>query len=187
MATYIHPNAIVDSNVSLGAGTRIWAFSHVLRGATIGKNCNVCDHTFIEGKVIIGDNVTVKSGVYIWDGAIIEDDVFVGPCVAFTNDARPRSKQYPGQFFGPRLRRGCSIGANATLLPNVEIGEWAMIGAGSVVTKSVKAHSLVYGNSAQFRGWVCECGNQLPDSNAEEIICKCGYSFKLIDNELVKT
>lgn len=145
----IHELADVKSNY-IGEGTRIWQFSVVFKDARIGKNCNICSHTLIENDVIIGNNVTVKSGVYIWDGARIEDNVFIGPCVAFTNDKMPRSKIYPEKFEGIIIKKGSSIGANATILPGITIGENAMVGAGSVVTKDVPANAVVIGNPAKI-------------------------------------
>lgn len=124
---------------SIGDGTTIWQFVVILKGAVIGNNCNICANTLIENNVVIGNNVTVKSGVYIWDGVKIEDNVFIGPCVAFTNDKYPRSKVYPDEFLQTIIRKGASIGANATILPGIEIGEKAIVGAGSVVTKKCTA------------------------------------------------
>ncbi|HAL2277367.1 TPA: N-acetyltransferase, partial [Escherichia coli] len=115
---------------SIGDGTTIWQFVVILKGAVIGNNCNICANTLIENNVVIGNNVTVKSGVYIWDGVKIEDNVFIGPCVAFTNDKYPRSKVYPDEFLHTIIRKGASIGANATILPGIEIGEKAIVGAG---------------------------------------------------------
>lgn len=115
---------------SIGDGTTIWQFVVILKGAVIGNNCNICANTLIENNVVIGNNVTVKSGVYIWDGVKIEDNVFIGPCVAFTNDKYPRSKVYPDEFLQTIIRKGASIGANATILPGIEIGEKAIVGAG---------------------------------------------------------
>jgi acetyltransferase-like isoleucine patch superfamily enzyme len=148
-----HANALVESE-HIGAGTRIWAFAHVLPGAVVGKDCNICDHVFIENDVIVGDRVTIKCGVQLWDGVRLEDDVFVGPNVTFTNDSFPRSKQYPTEFKRTVVRRGASIGANATLLPGVVVGEHAMVGAGAVVTTSVPAHAIVVGNPARVSGFV---------------------------------
>lgn len=136
-------------NATIGEGTRVWQFVVILEGAQIGRNCNLCAHTLIEGDVIIGDNVTVKSGVFLWDGTRIEDNVFLGPNVTFTNDLMPRSKEYPASFSGVTVRQGASIGANATLLPGITVGEYAMVGAGAVVTKDVEAHTIVVGNPAK--------------------------------------
>jgi len=144
---YIDPLAHVAST-DIGNGTRIWQFVVILKGAHIGKDCNVCAQTFIENDVVIGDRVTLKSGVQLWDGTRIEDDVFVGPNVTFTNDPYPRSKEYPEQFLGITIKRNASLGANATLLPGITIGEFAMIGAGAVVTKDVPAYAVVVGNPA---------------------------------------
>ena len=134
---------------SIGEKTRIWQFSVVLPGAVLGRNCNICAHTFIENDVIIGDNVTVKSGVYLWDGIKVEDNVFIGPCVAFTNDKYPRSKNFPEEFSEILIKKGASIGANATILPGLTLGEHCMIGAGSVVTKDVPPYAVVVGNPAK--------------------------------------
>ena len=175
----IHPQALVDEGVSVGAGTNIWAFSHILSGASIGVDCNICDHTLIEGKVIIGDRVTLKSGVYLWDGLVVENDVFIGPAAAFTNDKRPRSKNYPQEYSQTRLARGCSIGAHATVLPGIRIGRWAMVGAGSVVTRDVADFSQVYGNPARFAGWVCVCGDRLPIEEPGSVECRCGRHYTL--------
>ena len=132
-----------------GVGTSIWQFSVVLPEAQIGNECNICSHCFIENDVIIGDRVTVKCGVQLWDGLRIENDVFIGPNVTFTNDMQPRSKQYPEVFYQTIIREGASIGANATILPGIEIGQGAMVGAGAVVTKSVAAGLTVVGNPAK--------------------------------------
>ncbi len=137
------------AEATIGEGTRVWQFAVILKGATIGANCNICAHTMIEGDVVVGDNVTIKNGVFLWDGTRIEDDVFIGPNATFTNDPFPRSKVYPDAFTGITVRRGASIGANATLLPGVTIGEYAMVGAGAVVTRDVEPHSVVVGNPAK--------------------------------------
>jgi len=155
-----HPAAIVESN-RIGARTRIWAFAHVLPGAVIGADCNICDHVFIEGDVRIGDRVTVKCGVQLWDGITLEDDVFVGPNATFTNDLVPRSKRPPSEFLKTIIKVGASIGANATILPGITIGRNAMVGAGAVVTHDVPAHALVIGNPAFINGYV---DSDRPDS-----------------------
>lgn len=145
----IHPLSDVASS-KIGQGTTIWQFSVVLSGARIGNDCNLCSHTFVENDVVLGDRVTIKSGVYLWDGIELEDDVFVGPCVAFTNDKFPRSKKYPESFLKICIKKGASIGANSTILPGVTIGENAMVGAGSVVTKDIPPNAVVMGNPAKI-------------------------------------
>ncbi|ELV3373842.1 MULTISPECIES: acyltransferase [Enterobacter cloacae complex] len=135
---------------NIGEGTTIWQYAVILQGAVIGKECNICAHTFIENDVKIGDRVTVKSGVFLWDGITVEEDVFIGPCVTFTNDKHPRSKKYPEKFLRTTLKKGASIGANATILPGITIGEGAMVGAGAVVTKDVPAYATVVGNPARL-------------------------------------
>jgi len=147
--SFIHPLSDV-ATADIGEGTRVWQYAVILKNARIGKDCNICAHTLIEGDVIVGDRVTVKSGVFIWDGTRIEGDVFIGPNATFTNDMYPRSKHYPEQFSGITVRKGASIGANATILPGLEIGEGAMVGAGAVVTKNVPAHVVVVGNPARI-------------------------------------
>jgi acetyltransferase-like isoleucine patch superfamily enzyme/dTDP-4-dehydrorhamnose 3,5-epimerase-like enzyme len=134
----------------IGRGTRIWAFAHVLPGAVIGEDCNICDHTFIENDVVIGNRVTIKCGVQVWDGLRLEDDVFVGPNATFTNDPMPRSRQHLPKHPVTTIRRGASIGANATILPGLTIGQNAMVGAGAVVTRSVPPHAVVVGNPARI-------------------------------------
>ena len=150
---FSHPNAIVES-IQIGKGTHIWAFAHVLPGAVIGEDCNLCDHTFIENNVIIGNLVTIKSGVQLWDGITVEDDVFIGPNATFTNDPFPRSKQHLEYFARTLIRKGASIGANATILPGLTIGQYAMVGAGAVVTKDVPPYAIVMGNPARITGYV---------------------------------
>lgn len=156
----IHPLADVQST-QIGEGTVVWQFSVILAGARIGNNCNINCHTFIESDVVIGNNVTVKAGVYLWNGINIEDQVFIGPNVTFTNDLAPRSKAYPESFDQTFIKTGASIGANATIIGGITIGAYALIGAGSVVTKTVPAHALVYGNPAKIMGWVDKEGKKM--------------------------
>ncbi|MFW2043333.1 WxcM-like domain-containing protein [Acinetobacter sp. ULE_I001] len=152
---YIHPLSDVRSK-NIGQKTKVWQYSVIFPQAVIGENCNICAHTMIENDVQIGNNVTIKSGVYIWDGIVLEDNVFIGPCVAFTNDKSPRSKQYPDEFLQTIVENGASIGANATILPGIRIGSKALIGAGAVVTKDVPANAIVVGNPAVLKGYVEE-------------------------------
>jgi acetyltransferase-like isoleucine patch superfamily enzyme len=146
---YIHPTTDIQT-VQIGEDTKIWQFCVVLKDAQIGSNCNICAHCFIENDVKIGNNVTIKSGVYLWDGIEIEDDVFIGPNVTFTNDKYPRSKQYPDNFLKIKIRKGASIGAGSIILGGTTIGERAMIGAGSIVTKDVPQGQLWMGSPARY-------------------------------------
>jgi acetyltransferase-like isoleucine patch superfamily enzyme/dTDP-4-dehydrorhamnose 3,5-epimerase-like enzyme len=153
MDYFRHELAVVETS-SVGPRTRVWAFAHILPGARVGADCNICDHVFIENDVVVGDRVTIKSGVQLWDGVRLEDDVFVGPNATFTNDPFPRSRQRPERFLETRVRPGASIGANATILPGLIIGERAMVGAGCVVTRNVPANAIVVGNPARIVGYV---------------------------------
>ena len=153
MTVSINPSADVQSP-NIGSGTRIWQYVVVLPNAVIGQDCNICSHCLIENDVIVGDRVTVKSGVQLWDGLRIGDDVFIGPNVTFTNDKFPRSKRYPDTFCLTEIDAGASIGANATILPGIRIGRQAMVGAGSVVTRSVPPNAIVVGNPARIVGYV---------------------------------
>ena len=145
---FIHPQANI-SNCTIGEGTKVWQFVVILEGAVIGEDCNICAHTLIEGDAVIGNRVTLKSGVFVWNGITIEDDVFVGPSVTFTNDLYPRSKHYQQTVPQTIISKGASIGANATILAGITIGESALIGAGSMVVKDVPANAVVVGNPAR--------------------------------------
>ena len=145
----IHPSADVQSQ-KIGEGTRIWQFVVILPGAVIGKDCNICSHVFVENDVVVGDRCTVKCGVQLWDGVVLEDDVFVGPNATFTNDPFPRSRVMPESFPKTTIKRGASIGANATILPGLVIGERAVVGAGAVVVADVPAGAIVAGNPARI-------------------------------------
>lgn len=149
---FVHPGASVGDGVSIGEGTRVWQFVVVLPGARIGRDCNLSAHTLVEGDAVLGDRVTLKSGVYVWDGIVLEDDVFCGPNATFTNDKRPRSKVHPDGFPRTSVGRGASIGAGAVILPGLTIGEGAMIGAGAVVTRDVPAGEVWAGNPARPLG-----------------------------------
>lgn len=167
MSVFVHPQGLCESD-TVGEGTRVWAFAHVLPGAVIGRDCNICDHVFVENDVVLGDRVTVKCGVQLWDGVRLADDVFIGPNVTFTNDAFPRSKVYPATFLKTEVAPGASIGGGATLLPGVRIGRQAMVGAGSVVTRDVPPNAIVVGNPARIVGYVDGTRTSIPKSAAIE-------------------
>jgi UDP-2-acetamido-3-amino-2,3-dideoxy-glucuronate N-acetyltransferase len=168
----IHPTSDVQSN-NIGADTVIWQFTIILPGATIGNNCNINSHCFVENDVHIGDGVTVKCGVYIWDGITVEDNVHIGPNVTFTNDLYPRSK-HDFELSRTVLKKGASIGANSTIIAGITIGEYALIGAGSVVTKNVPNNTLWMGNPARQKAFVCDCGHKL-DENLHCSHCNSDY------------
>ena len=187
MPPFIHPNAVVETD-RIGEGTRIWAGAHVIKGAEIGPDCNIGEGVFIEGDVRLGRGVVVKNGVAIWSRVVIEDYVFVGPSAVFTNDLVPRAhpayKTGPAGWLPTLVRTGASLGANATIVCGVEIGPWAMVGAGAVVTRSVPAHQLWTGNPAAFRKHVCHCGRALPP----DLACVCGHRYRLAeDGRLLRT
>jgi UDP-2-acetamido-3-amino-2,3-dideoxy-glucuronate N-acetyltransferase len=177
----IHPTADVQSQ-SIGNNSVIWQFVIILPGAVIGKNCNINAYCFLENDVIVGNNVTLKCGVYLWDGIVLEDNVQIGPNVAFTNDLYPRAKQ-AFNVSKTFIRHGASIGANATLIGGITIGKYALIGAGSVVTKNVPDNTLWYGNPARHVAYVCNCGYKLDDS----LICKkCNLQYRIENLQLAK-
>jgi UDP-2-acetamido-3-amino-2,3-dideoxy-glucuronate N-acetyltransferase len=150
----LHPEALVDTGATVGADTKVWAFAHLLPGAVVGCDCNICDHVLIEGRACVGNRVTVKSGVQLWEGTTLEDDVFVGPNATFTNDLFPRSKEHPAEYARTLVRAKASIGANATILAGTVIGTNAMVGAGAVITRDVPPNAIVTGNPARITGYV---------------------------------
>jgi acetyltransferase-like isoleucine patch superfamily enzyme len=170
----IHPLGVCESD-TVGAGTRIWAFAHVLPGAVVGAGCNIGDHAYVEGGARLGDRVTVKNAVLVWDGVTVEDDAFLGPAMVFTNDYQPRAavKKAGDELLPTLVRTGATIGANATIVCGVTIGAHAFVAAGAVVTRDVPAHALVAGNPARPLGWVCTCGLRLDDALA----CACGRRY----------
>ncbi|MFQ5854693.1 MAG: DapH/DapD/GlmU-related protein [Anaerolineae bacterium] len=182
---FIHPASIVESQ-QIGQGTRIWAFTHVMKDVSIGANCNIGDHCFIESGVIIRNNVTIKNGNMVWEGVTLEDGVFVGPHVLFTNDLYPRSPRLPQakkrysnrRWLLPTLvRKGASLGAGAVILAGITIGEFSLVGAGAVVTGDVPPYALVIGNPAHVRGWVCQCGQPLKSQKEIATCGDCGMNF----------
>ena len=177
---FVHASSYIDENVKIGKGTKVWYFCHIQSNAMIGKNCNLGQNVNIAGNVKIGDNCKIQNNVSVYEGVEIEDDVFCGPSMVFTNDLMPRAsiiREYKKTI----LRKGCSIGANATIVCGNEIGKYAMVAAGSVVTKNVKPYALVMGVPSKQVGWVCECGNILNN----ELHCgSCGKQYKLIEDSI---
>lgn len=177
---FVHPNGLCESE-SVGTGTRVWAFAHVLPGAVVGANCNICDGAFVEGGAIVGAGVTVKNQVMIFEGVTIEDDVFLGPGVIFTNDMKPRAhiKRSGDALLPTVIRRGATLGAGSVVVCGSTVGEHAFVGAGSVVTRDVPAHAFMVGNPARRIGWACVCGERLPD----EMACtECGRVYRADDS-----
>lgn len=177
-----HPQAIVEAGSQIGEGTRIWAFTNVKSGAIIGRYCNICDGCYIEKGARLGDHVTLKNGVNVFDGVSLADDVFVGAHTAFINDRHPRSHRSDDWVLEPTwVQKGATIGSNATILCGITIGEYAFIGAGSVVTRDVAPYSLVAGNPAVFKGYVCRCGHRLP----KDLLCQCRKAYALTPQGLL--
>lgn len=172
---FVHPQALVETE-EIGARTRVWAFAHLMRDSRVGSDCVIGDHCFVESGAVVGDSVMIKNGVQIYDKVVVENDVFLGPNVVFTNDPNPRSafKKPPDQFQPTLVRRGATIGANATIVCGVTIGEQAFVGAGSVVINDVPPHSVVVGNPARPIGFMCTCGERLPES----LSCSCGRAYE---------
>ncbi|HNX67884.1 MAG TPA: acyltransferase [Candidatus Omnitrophota bacterium] len=181
---FIHPKADVQTN-DIGNGTRIWQFSVILPGVKIGSNCNICAHSFIEPNVTIGNNVSVHIGASVSSSVILEDNVYVGPGVRFTNDRHPRKGQ-PWEPMGSLVKMGASIGSNSVILPGITIGCNALIGAGSIVTKDVKDYSLVFGNRAKFKHWICCCTKRLIFNSKASAFCACGRQYLLTSKNTVE-
>lgn len=175
MSFFVHPSSIIDDDVKIGEGTKIWHFSHVQSKASIGKNCILGQNVYIGAEVHVGDFVKIQNNVSVYQGVYLEDYVFCGPSVVFTNDLNPRSK-YPksGQFVKTTVKKGATIGANATIICGVSIGSWSLIGSGAVVTKNIKNYALVVGNPARQIGWICECGLKL---NSQLECSQCGKMY----------
>jgi UDP-2-acetamido-3-amino-2,3-dideoxy-glucuronate N-acetyltransferase len=174
-----HPTALVSEQAKIGERTRIWAFTNIVAGAVVGEDCNICDHVFIEGGAVVGDRVTIKTHVSLWVGITLEDDVFVGPSVAFTNDFRPRSRKWPSDYPKTLVKKGASLGAGAVICPGLLIGQYALIAAGAVVTKDVPAYGLVRGNPGRLVGYVCECGASLTKEADSWVCLSCSKKINL--------
>jgi len=170
-----HPLALVESD-EIGPRTRVWAWAHVMKGARIGADCNIGEHCFVEKGAVLGDRVTVKNGVAVWEGVTLEEDVFLGPQAVLTNDLLPRSRAREWTLIPTLVKRGASIGANATLLCGITVGRYAMVGAGAVVTRDVPDHGLVLGNPAKLGGYVCVCAKKL-DFDGSRARCACGRRY----------
>ena len=179
---FVHDTAIVDDGAVIGKGTRIWHWSHIMAGALVGEACNIGEHAFIEGGVVIGNRVKIKNNVALYTGLTCEDDVFLGPNCVFTNVVTPRSFiERKNEFKKTIIRQGATIGANATIVCGNEIGRFAFVGAGSVVTRSVAPYALVIGNPAKFHAWVCECGHVLDNTLG---CARCGRKYVLENGNL---
>ena len=185
---FAHPSAIIDENCKIGEGTKIWHFSHIMSESIIGKGCNIGQNVVVSPQVVLGNNVKVQNNVSIYTGVICEDDVFLGPSMVFTNVINPRSAIIrKDEYRQTIVRKGASIGANATIVCGNEIGQYAMIGAGAVITKAVPAYALVYGNPARQNGWVSEYGHKLNFDNEGIAICpESGEKYALSNNEVRK-
>ncbi len=178
-----HEKAIVDPNATIGEDTRVWANANILAGAVVGAHCNICDGCFIEKGGIVGNHVTLKNGVAIFDGVTLEDDVFVGAGATFINDRYPRSHRQDAWVLEKTLvKKGATIGANATIMCGLTIGQYAVVGAGAVVTKDVAPFTIVVGSPARMAGYACTCGRKL----SQYFQCKCGLSYQLLNSALVK-
>ena len=177
---FIHSMAVVDEGAEIGEGTKIWHFSHVMPGARIGENCIIGQNVFIGSGTILGNNVKIQNNVSIYDGVILEDDVFCGPAMVFTNVFNPRSFiSRKKEFRKTLVKRGATIGANVTIVCGNAVGQFAFIGAGSVVTKDVPDYALVYGNPGKVKGWVCQCAEEISFRSGKAICTSCGKSYKM--------
>lgn len=189
-APSVHPLAVCESD-EVGEGTRVFAFAQVMAGARVGKDCHICGQAFVEAGAVLGDRVTVKNGVMIWRGVVVDDDVFLGPGMTFTNDRFPRSNRPGGPaalraryrddgwLVTTRVERGASIGARAIVVPGVTVGHHALVAAGALVTRSVAPHALVAGSPARPVGWVCVCGERLGAVEVGPVSCRCGATATL--------
>lgn len=185
---YVHESSYADEGCEIGEGTKIWHFCHISSTAKIGKKCSFGQNVFVASDVVIGNNVKIQNNVSLYTGVILEDDVFCGPSMVFTNVLTPRSgfpRNTKDDYHQTLLKKGASIGANATIVCGTTIGKHAFIGAGSVVTKDIPDFALCYGNPARVRGWVCECGLKL-EFNNEQAKCSCSREYKKVENGVEK-
>ena len=180
---FAHETAVIDEGAKIGKGTRIWHFSHISKGAEIGENCNIGQNVFIASNVKIGNNVKIQNNVSVYEGVILEDYVFCGPSMVFTNVRTPRC-EYPrntsADYVNTLVKRGASIGANSTIVCGTTLGKCAFVGAGAVVTKDIPDYAVVYGNPARIKGYMCACGDEIIDFNASSLNCKrCNTSVEI--------
>lgn len=188
MDYYHHPTSVIDPGAHIGSGTKVWHFTHIMKGATIGANCTIGQNCFIGSRAVIGNGVKVENNVSVFDLVTLEDDVFIGPSAVFINDINPRAPYPKGGKWTPTLvKKGATIGANATVLCGIKIGKWAFVACGAVVTKNVKDYSIVKGNPAEHSGWICECGEKLEFENKKQTKCsKCGRIYKKEKNHILE-
>lgn len=184
---FVHESSYIDEPCEIGEGTKIWHFCHIMQGAKIGNNCSLGQNVNVGGKAIIGNNVKIQNNVSVYDGVTLEDYVFCGPSMVFTNDINPRSK-YPkhGHYLKTLVKEGASIGANATIICGVTIGRHSFIGSGAIVTKDIPDYAFVYGVPAKVQGWVCECGIKLVFETENTKCIKCGLTYKKINEKVIK-
>lgn len=189
MELFIHETAVIDESSTIGEGTKVWHFCHVLKDSTIGKNCTIGQNVVVGPSVTIGDGCKIQNNVSVFEGVTLEDFVFCGPSIVFTNVVNPRSEiNRKGEFQKTLVRRGASIGANATILCGVTIGRYAFIGAGAVVTRDVPDYALVIGNPARQTGCMCRCGEKLPEGEWQNAVCPaCGDSYRMADGAVSTT
>lgn len=185
---YVHESSYIDEGVEIGEGTRIWHFCHVMTGSRIGRDCRIGQNVVVGPRAVIGNNVKIQNNVSVYQGVVLEDDVFCGPSMVFTNVATPRSafpRNRSEDCLPTLVKKGASIGANATIVCGRTIGRYAMIGAGAVVTRDVPDYALVYGNPARRRAWACECGLTLP-FEAGTARCECGRSYRAVSTDRIE-
>jgi len=188
MDYFLHESSYIDKNVEIGKGTKIWHFSHILSNVIIGENCIIGQNVCIGPNVKIGNNVKIQNNVSVYEGVTLEDDVFCGPSMVFTNVYTPRSAhpKKKEEYLKTLVKKGVTIGANSTIICGITLGKYSFVGAGSVTTKDIPAYSIVYGVPSRIEGWICECGNKLT-FDGEKINCsKCGKKYKKIDKETIE-
>ena len=183
---FVHPSSCVDAGCTIGEGTKIWHFSHIMQGCTIGEKCNIGQNVVISPGVVLGNGCKIQNNVSVYTGVVCEDGVFLGPSCVFTNVINPRAFiERKGEYRKTTVKEGASIGANATIVCGHDIGRYAFVGAGAVVTKDVPDYALVYGSPARIRGWVCRCGEKLEFHDGKAVCAVCGASYEK-ENERVK-